>query len=172
MMQLRKKKKRKEENIKLTRRESTFGVILGIGGQMVISGKQQQLHSYNSSKCINDHRWNNEGEVLDETSCRDVAPRRLTTPTTARQPSRERTKQRKISRLVEKKKKFKSFFLSYKAHCAVRVGGTKLDCFNKSAPTLPLSPRKEKKKLSFHEYSTSNIETTQVSAWIFKKKKA
>lgn len=28
---------------------------------MVISGKQQQLHSYNSSKCINDHRRNNEG---------------------------------------------------------------------------------------------------------------
>lgn len=61
--------KRREEIIELTQRESTFGVILGIGGQTVISGKQQRLHSYNSSKCINDH---DEGGSFR----RDEPPRR------------------------------------------------------------------------------------------------
>lgn len=35
---------------------STFKVILGVWELMVISRKQEHLHSYNSQKCINDHQ--------------------------------------------------------------------------------------------------------------------
>lgn len=156
-------KKTIEEIIKLSRRSSTFGVILGIRGQVVISGKQQQLHSYNSSKCINDHRRDDQGKVLggdEPPTCRSASSHNAKDCR-----AKGQNKEKKTRRGKEKKgKKFKSFFLSYKAHCAVRVGGAKLDCFNQSAPTRPLSPARGKKKLSFHEYSTSKIETTQVSA--------
>lgn len=143
-----KKNNRREEIIKLSRRSSTFGVILGIGGQVVISGKQQQLHSYNSSKCINDHRQDDQGKVLEETSRRHVAPRRLTTPKTVAQ--KDKIKKKRLGEEKKKKKKNSSHSFCH-TKPAVPSGweGQSSTVSTKVLPPSLFPPRGEKKSSHF-----------------------
>lgn len=151
-------------------------VILGVWEQMVISRKQEHLHSYNSQKCINDHqqredlgdreiKTNKYHFVLHE-AVLPVSLKLFKMPTNCQSRDKDKLKTRK-----QKKKKFKSFFLSYKARCAHQGGRDKVCPFNKALPPPFSWISMPWKKLSFYEYSTSKLKLIQVSAWIFKKHK-
>lgn len=75
-------------------------------------------------------------------------------------PTNCQSREKRIkSKLENKQKKFKSFFSSYKAHCAHQSGRDKACLFNKVLPPPFSWISMPWKKLSFYEYSTSKIET-------------
>lgn len=105
---------------------------------MVISRKREHLHSYNSQKCINDHQQKGGfgGNERSKTSQYDfvsheavlpVSLKLFKMPTNCQSRAKDKIKTRK-------KKKFKSFFLSYKARCAHQGGRDKARLFNKVLP--------------------------------------
>lgn len=129
---------------------------------MVISRKQEHLHSYNSQKCINDHQqkggFRGPGDKrLTNTILSCMKLSFLGASSCLKCQPTAKVKKRIKSKLGNKQtKKFKSFFLSYKARCAHQGGRDKVCLLDKALPPPPFSwISMPWKKLSFHEYSTS-----------------
>lgn len=85
--------------------------------------KQEHLHSYNSQKCINDHQQREDlGGTGDKRLTNKIFSRmKLYFPWASsglKYQTIAKIEKRIKSKLGKKKKKFKSFFLSYKARCA------------------------------------------------------
>lgn len=127
---------------------------------MVISRKREHLHSYNSQKCINDHQQKGGfgGNERSKTSQYDFVSHEAVLPVSLKlfkMPTNCQSRAKDKIKTRGKKNSSHSSCLT-KPAVRIRVGGTKLVCSTKcSHPPFPGFQCLGKKKLSFHEYSTS-----------------
>lgn len=129
---------------------STFKVILDVWERMVISRKQEHLHSYNSQKCINDHQRREDLREHKRQTTTILSCMKLYffwhSSCLKCQPTAK----------IEKKNNNSSHSSCLtKPAVRIRVGGTKSVCSTKCSHSPFPGFQCLGKKLSFHEYSTS-----------------
>lgn len=116
--------------------QSTFTAISVVNGSMAIWWKWEHLHSYNSQKCINDHH----GRGLGGKKANNILfHMKVILPVSLKLfiiPNNCQRRQN-YKPIIGKHKNFKSFFLSYKAHCAKEGGSGTVTCSKCSRPSFP-----------------------------------